>query len=244
MVKPYDLFEELIETPAVSEPVNIVDCEIYYANRYNQDWEDNVNNKVFTTTGIQNYVERNPEYTVEEVEAEIARNRMFAKQFIKDPVQQSCYQKYAKEYINLYIANAECEGLPASGPSALYVYQGKLCYKKDLPTTATKEVKSLDFKITHQDTAGKTTTFYASHKHTRKNGGNQNNQWYDLIHFAAHATQSTEEDIIYVALADGPYYEHTTDEGLTKLEHIKKYEGDHFKAMTTTDFVQWINSLK
>jgi hypothetical protein len=240
MLGTYDLFKDLLEAPTQAK---LVDCETYYKNRYKQDWDYNVENKVFTSTGIHNYIEHNPEYTIEAVEAEVARSPMFARVFIKDPVQQSCYQKYANEYINLYIANAECISLPAAGPNALYVHNGKLCNKKDLPKSATKEVKSIDFKITYQSASGKVITVYASHKHTRKDGGNQSNQWYDLIHFAAHATQSTEDDIIYVALADGPYYGHTTDEGLTKLDHIKKYESDHFKAMTTTDFVQWINSL-
>ena len=234
------LFEDYLEKPAIT---SIPTCEEYYAKRYREDWEYNKLHKIYTTTGVDNYVEHNPEYTKEEVEAKIETDDMFARMFIKDPVQQSCFQKYANEYINSYASNACCISLPAAGPKALYVYNGSLCSKKDLPTKATKEVKSIDFMITIRTKNNTALTVYASHKHTRKDGGNQSNQWYDLIHFAAHANKSNEEQTIYIALADGPYYEHTTDEGLTKLEHIRKYENDHFKAMTTTDFVQWANNL-
>lgn len=233
----YDLFESSLEETSV------LDCETYYSDRYTQDWQTNIKNKVFTKTGIDNYIEKNPEYTREQVIAEIEHNPMFARMFIKDPVQQSCFQKYANEYINKYTTNVCCTNLPNAGPSALYVYNGSLCFKKDLPTNATKEVKSIDFKIIVKTKDNESLTVYASHKHTRKDGGNQSNQWYDLIHFAAHANKSKEDQTIYIALADGPYYEHTTDEGLTKLEHIRKYENDHFKAMTTTDFVKWVDSL-
>ena len=170
------LFEDYLEKPAIT---SIPTCEEYYAKRYREDWEYNKLHKIYTTTGVDNYVEHNPEYTKEEVEAKIEADDMFARMFIKDPVQQSCFQKYANEYINSYASNACCISLPAAEPKALYVYNGSLCSKKDLPTNATKEVKSIDFMITIRTKNNTALTVYASHKHTRKDGGNQSNQWYD-----------------------------------------------------------------
>lgn len=218
-------------------------CEEYYSERYKADWEYNKLNKKFTKTGVDNYVEKNPEYTKEEVINKINTDEMFAKLFIKDPVQQSCYQKYCADYISTYASVISCQTLPGSGPSALYCYKGKLCRKKDIPVNDTKLVKSIDLKVEYETLGGQVVTIYASHKHTRKDGGNQSNQWYDLIHFSEHASISTEPNTIYVALADGPYYEHTTDEGITKMEHLRKRENDHFKAMTTTDFINWLSQL-
>lgn len=212
--------------------------EDYCTKRYREDWEYNKVNKIMTKTGVDNYIEKNPDFTREEIEAKIQVDDMFARFFIKDPVLQSCYQHYAADYIREYTDALEVIELSANGPNALYVYKGKLCHKSDIPAEDVKLVKSIDFKITYGNI-----TIYASHKHTRKDGGNQSNQWYDLIHFSEHANLSLEPNIIYVALADGPYYSHTTAEGLTKMEHLNLRANEHYKAMTTTEFGHWLNTL-
>lgn len=211
--------------------------EEYCAKRYREDYDFNKTQRIMTKTGIDNFIEKHPEYTRAQVEAEIQVNDMFACLFILDPVQQSCYQKYAAEYIR-QLPGAECICLPASGPNALYVYKGKLCHKADIPAVDVKLVKSIDFKVTYGNY-----TIYASHKHTRKDGGNQSNQWYDLIHFSEHASESTDDNIIYIALADGPYYSHTTAEGPTKMEHLNQRANEHYQAMTTTEFCRWLSTL-
>lgn len=212
--------------------------EEYCAQRYREDWEHNKVNKIMTKTGVDNFIEKNPDFTREDVEAKIMVDDMFARFFIKDPVLQSCYQHYAAEYLRKYTAASEVVELSANGPNALYVYKGKLCHKRDIPPEDVKLVKSIDFKITYGNTI-----IYASHKHTRKDGGNQSNQWYDLIHFSEHASLSQEPDTLYVALADGPYYNHTTAEGLTKMEHLNLRANGHYRAMTTTDFCAWLSML-
>lgn len=212
--------------------------ENYCARRYKEAWEYNKTHRIMTKTGVDNFIEKNPEYTREQVEEKIQVDEMFAKLFVKDPVLQSCYQHYSADYIRSCAEVLECIELPAAGPQALYVYNGKLCHKGDIPATDVKLVKSIDFKITCNGL-----TIYASHKHTRKDGGNQSNQWYDLIHFSEHASISVEPNVMYIALADGPYYGHTTAEGLTKMEHLNVRANDHFKAMTTTDFCVWLDTL-
>lgn len=212
--------------------------EEYCARRYKEAWEYNKVNKIMTKTGVDNYIEKNPEYTKEQVEEKIQMDDMFAKLFVKDPVLQSCYQHYSADYIRKSPEVIECVELPAAGPRALYVYNGKLCHKEDIPAADVKLVKSIDFKITCEGL-----TIYASHKHTRKDGGNQSNQWYDLIHFSEHASISADEGILYVALADGPYYTHTTAEGLTKMEHLNVRANEHFRAMTTTTFCEWLSTV-
>ena len=234
------LFEDCLEKPAI---IGVPTCEEYYAKRYREDWEYNKLHKIYTTTGVDNYVEQNPEYTKEDVEAKIETDDMFAKFFIKDPVQQSCYQKYCNEYISKYSPIERCIQLPASGKNALYCYKGKLCKMTEIPADDTKLVKSIDLQIEYRKADGSLLTIYASHKHTRKQGGNQNNQWYDLMHFSEHACCSHEANIIYVALADGPYYEYTADDGMTKMAHINVRANDHFRAMTTTDFIKWIKQI-
>lgn len=221
----------------------IKSCEEYYAERYKQDWNYNKQHRIFTTTGVDNYVEQNPEYTKAEVEHKIDIDDMFAKLFIKDPVQQSCYQKYCHEYITLYSPVERCILLPASGKNALYCYKGKLCKMSDIPQEDKKLVKSIDIQIEYRLADGTLLTVYASHKHTRKPGGNQNNQWYDLMHFSENAACSEEPNIIYVALADGPFYSLTVDDGRTKMDHLNCRANDHFKAMTTTEFISWIQQV-
>lgn len=212
--------------------------EEYCTKRYLEDWEYNKVNMILTKTGVDNFIEKNPDFTRAEVEAKIQTDDMFARFFIKDPVLQSCYQHYAAEYIRKYTRALEVIELSANGPNALYVYKGKLCYKTEIPAEDVKLVKSIDFKITYNNL-----TIYASHKHTRKDGGNQSNQWYDLIHFSEHASLSQETSTLYVALADGPYYGHMTAEGLTKMEHLNLRANSHYCAMTTTDFCAWLATI-
>lgn len=235
-----NLFEAHLEKSVVN---SIPTCEEYYEERYQQDWEYNKQHKIYTKTGVDNYIEQHPEYTKEEVEAKIETDEMFAKVFIKNPVQQSCYQKYCKEYISKYSPAIRCIPLSASGKNALYCYKGKLCKMADIPLEGRTLVKSIDLQIEYKKADGSLLTIYASHKHTRKQGGNQNNQWYDLIHFSKHACCSQETNIIYVALADGPYYDYTAADGMTKMDHINICANDHFRAMTTTEFIKWIGQV-
>lgn len=212
--------------------------EDYCENRYMLDWAYNKAHRVLKKNNcIANWVKKNPEYTVEWVEQKIEDDAAFAVQFIVDPTQQLCYQKYCVDYINQY-SGATCRALPAGGKNALFVFHGKLYSRDDLPKQAVKLVKSIDLEIKYKDY-----TIYASHKHTTKDGGNQSNQWYDLMHFSEHACEASDEKIIYIALADGPHYNAKVNDGLTKMEHLQLRDNEHYKAMTTTEFCDWIHTL-
>ncbi len=219
----------------------IPDCEDYYAAEYRKDFDKNMRERVLKKTAIATWLEKYQRYgfTEEQVKDEINRSSMFACEFIKDPMQQSCYERYCREYITKY-SPAVCEKLVSTkSKNALYVYEGKLYSYPELPEIARTLVKSIDFKITYNGY-----TIYASHKHTRKDGGNQNNQWHDLISFGQHARLSTDSKVIFIALADGEYYTRTKKKSKTKMELLNELANDHFMAMTTTEFCRWIYTLQ
>jgi hypothetical protein len=213
--------------------------EEYCTARYSEEREHNRVNKILTTTGIDDYLEKNPDITRAQVEAELATNDLFVREFIKDPVTQNCYERFCIEYITMH-APGKCEKLKSnSRKTSLYLYKGKVYLYNELPDEAKGHVKSIDIKVTYKDY-----TIYISNKHTRKDGGAQNNQWHDLDVFGEHACMSTEDKVILIALADGEYYTKRKKNGRTKLDLLNDRANEHFCAMTTTEFCSWLLELR
>ena len=94
----------------------------------------------------------------------ILTDNVFAMTFAKDPSKQSYNQKVALDFIKQNPIVQNCRQLPASGENALYIFDGQLCTKHNLPPNT--GIKSIDF---YWEIIGSKQTllrFYASHNTT------------------------------------------------------------------------------
>ncbi|MBR3169527.1 hypothetical protein IKF23_03775 [Candidatus Saccharibacteria bacterium] len=167
-----------------------------------KDWED-------LLVRVHNFINRfkssknDPDFNEPNIIKQIENNRVVAASFIKEPSRQNFYQNQALRYLNSMTSTVKsAELLPSTGKNAMFIIGGKLGKKADFTDTGT--CKSIDFRIELKD--GR--TILASHKFTDISGGSQDNQRNDLLGgFINHAKLYNKDDFIFVAIADGPYYQ-------------------------------------
>lgn len=144
----------------------------------------------------------------------------FALHFAKDPGRQSLHQKVAARHIRDVVPLVEqFRALSAGGPDAEYVVNGMV-----VNGAAWKNIqgegKSIDFRWS-LTRAGKTFTVYATHKHTKDEGGSQDNQHADVRLFLEAAQRCTDPNVLFVAICDGPYYLRASGTGRTRLAELE-----------------------
>lgn len=168
---------------------------------------------------ITNWAARNslePEF----VRYKVLTDDTFALQFAKDPGRQSLHQKVAAQHIRRVIPLVErFKSLSAGGPDAEYVVNGMVVNGATWRTIQ-GEGKSVDFRwsLTREN---KTFTVYATHKHTRDEGGSQDNQYADVRLFLEAAQRCADPNVLFVAICDGPYYLRTTAAGRSRLAELE-----------------------
>ncbi|MCY3884160.1 MAG: hypothetical protein OXG24_04505 [Gammaproteobacteria bacterium] len=155
------------------------------------------------------------------VRDEIRRNKMFSAHFAKDPRRTGFHEKVAACWLKQFGNTiSEFKTLPKSGKNAWYITSDGHMQKNVRP----KPSKSLDFKWK----TGRFTV-YATHKYTREGGGNQDSQ-YDEVKLTLRHFQNgaVDDDTMFLAIVDGPYY---TEEKLTELNRFERIKAPYCKAM-------------
>ena len=169
---------------------------------------------------------------------QILKDPLFANQFAKDPAKQSIHQKTAGKYIESINCVEDFEQLPASGENAAYICRDGQLHIGSKPSG--DKVKSIDF---HWFFDGK--EYYAAHKYTKDEGGAQDNQYNDLVEFLINAAKSNYENIYFLAIGDGAYYQRSTnDNGVSYKNRIdymnQTYSNEHAIAITTNELEDYL----
>lgn len=174
---------------------------------------------------------------------EFLTNPTLAATYAKDPTKQSIHQKVAMEWITALPLVTRFQQLEASGGNALYLSSGQVflaekCVNDD-------KTKSIDFTWQLEVEVGNPITFFATHKFTKVAGGNQDNQFKDVISFAAHAKKlEVDNRNRLLMLCDGPYYQSPQGAHRSKIEYLNSVHTGRFsQAMSTAELPQYLCKL-
>ncbi|GMO67412.1 MAG: hypothetical protein Ta2D_12990 [Rickettsiales bacterium] len=176
-------------------------------------------------------------YSYNEIKDKIKNDEIFRCIFIKEPSKQNLYQNLAATYIKSLENVENFEVLASGGKNAIYLTNGKIFTGKDLKDKS-KDIKSIDFKWKKGET-----TFYASHKYTKDEGGSQDNQYEDIQKFLRNVIDNNEKNTIFLAICDGEYYQ-TKDSktgDATKIERLKKLTTYNSFVLTINDLKEFLN---
>jgi len=162
-------------------------------------------NEKWVEEKIQNYINDFPflNYDIKSLKKQILENDLIASFFIKKPNRQNITEKFFASKIK------EIEGVNnfINYPSIVkkFLYKGEIIEKKkDLS-------KSIDYYFDYRGIE-----CYATQKYTKGNGGMQDNQYNDLIHFIDNIRENKN---LYIVLIDGSYY---TEKKVKKLKEQNK----------------------
>lgn len=154
-----------------------------------------------------------------EVKSKIQEDPLFALFFIKDPLKQSLHETLAAQHIQNELPLVQnFEQLKSRGSEALYVQKGEVVHDAQLSANYTG--KSLDFHWQYK-TQDKCLDVYAMHKHTRSEGGAQDNQHTDLKLFLDEAKPCEDPDKLFIAICDGPYYQKNSTGDISRIENLR-----------------------
>ncbi|ABK78385.1 hypothetical protein CENSYa_1775 [Cenarchaeum symbiosum A] len=149
----------------------------------------------------------------DEIKNKVKADEIFRWYFIKDPKKQNIYESLAGRYISELPSVESFEKL---SNSALYVVNGGIMTKSELNEAgSSSEAKSIDFCWECNGY-----TYYASHKYTKDEGGAQGSQYNDLKSFIRQANKSQKLTNVFVAIADGPFYDGMS-QGRRRMDVLK-----------------------
>lgn len=139
----------------------------------------------------------------------------------KTTSRQGLPEKVFKEYVEKENIVSSIAKLPAGGKDALYLIDGVIRSKTDGLTDkdiSNAGVKSLDFKIvTKKGKIG-----YIAAKHTKLDGGGQDNQYNDILTTLKHY-DPTNKDFLLILNVDGEYYsKYRNKHGKSYIDFMKE----------------------
>lgn len=220
---------------------------IDYTSEYNRLLQENIKavretiNDNDMQIKIKNYATKY-DLPYKYVKRKILTDSIFANQFAKDPSKQSYNQKCARAFIEENDHIDKVIQLPADGPNALFVVEGKLVQDRNLARKT--GVKSIDFFWKVKTNKGREVSFYASHKYTKDEGGAQDNQYEDLKKFMENAKVSTEADTYFLAIGDGDYYQRIKENGKSRITYMNNlYKTSYCLALTSNDIDTLIETI-
>jgi len=194
-----------------------------YERKYREAYAENVLRIAETLESgkidrkIENFCELHG-FSVDELRAEIVRNKFLAAVFALNPNKQNFYETVAAEHINALPCVSGFKKLPGS---ALYIIDGKLLSREEAKRvtrqnrSTRRDHKTVDFSWMCDGIR-----FYAAHKYTKQDGGAQGNQYHDLQTFVRESVSNPDDDVHFIAIADGPFYE--MQNGLAGTTRIKR----------------------
>lgn len=172
----------------------------------------NSRNRVLSEAAIKTYCKQT-EYGIEAVRDKIENDEMFRWFFVVDPIRQNVHEKTAIRHIK---AIRGVKKFKKYGTNEMFIVNGGIVAKGDLRGMR-PSCKSLDFTWRYG-----WRTFYAYHKYTKAGGGHQDNQYKDLQNFISAANQSQNRDVVFVAIADGAFYNTLNGHaGVSKLQRLR-----------------------
>lgn len=138
----------------------------------------------------------------------------------KTTSRQGLPEKVFKEYVEKEKIVSSIVKLPTGGKDAVYLIDGVIRSRQDGLTDkeiSAAGVKSLDFKIvTKQGKIG-----YIAAKHTKIDGGSQDNQYNDILTTLKHYKPNS--DFLLIANVDGEYYtKHRNKHSKNYIEFMKE----------------------
>ncbi len=199
-----------------------------YTSKIKQRWQENIKEvRELLANGDEDFMTKITNasnrwgISEEEIIKSVSNDLVAAAHFAKDPIKQNIYELTAAEYISNIEGITDFENLPNN---KLAVIKGEIRDKKDAKSTS--GAKSIDF-FWHY----KGRKVYASHKHTNQEGGAQDNKYQDLQNFIREARENKDKEIVFIAIADGPYYNNSRMEAMrgmctpsVKVCHIYELE--------------------
>ena len=148
---------------------------------------------------ITQYCERWNE-NFDEIKSKILQDVQFARFFIKDPKRRNVYELFAIDYMVTELKKDVIK-LSAAGSEARCLEEGQVVFG----SSTSKTTKSIDFMEKRDGNI-----YYYTHKYIDADGGAQDNQFRDMVHFANEAKKYVEQhqdNVHFILLADGPYFE-------------------------------------
>lgn len=187
---------------------------------------------------VENWANRygmEPEF----VRYRVLTDEVFALQFAKDPAKQSLHQKVAARHIRTALPMVlDFQALPAGGRKAEYVVAGMVVSGKTLHSATSHHGKSIDFKWAHKK-GNHSLQVLATHKHTKEEGGSQDNQFADVKRFLDAARVCSSPDHLFLAICDGPYYSRPQGRHTSRLEALAtEYPGARVRVCTIEQLPQ------
>lgn len=174
----------------------------------------------------------------EQIRHEIVNNEIVAALFAKNPNKQNFYEKTASDYIS------ELPGVKSFinlGNNAKGLVSGGVLPQNELVKMGVySEAKTIDFEWMF-----KGYTFYASHKHTNQSGGSQDSAYKELQTFIEHANKSTVDKQIFLAIADGPFYQRLNGKArMTRIDRLKELSNkERVFACTINEIGELMNKI-
>jgi|SRR3989344_3779444 len=156
-----------------------------------------------------------------EVVLQIKEDKYLRSVFSKDPGKQKLHENIAAKFIE---SLSSVKSFRQLNHSELFIVKGGVIPKKELIKQGShKSAKTIDFEW---ETKNK--KIYASHKYTKEGGGAQDNQYKDLQEFISESNQSNLQNTLFLAIADGAYYQ-TRDAGagIKKIDYLKRLANKH-----------------
>lgn len=201
-----------------------------YEQKFREAYADNVLRIAETLESgkidrkIENFCELHG-FSVDELRAEIVCNKFLAAVFAINPNKQNFYETAAAEYIAELSCVAGFKKLPGS---ALYIIGGKLLSREDAKRvtrqnrSTRRDHKTVDFSWMCDGIQ-----FYAAHKYTKQDGGAQGNQYHDLQTFVRESVSNSDDNVHFIAIADGPFYQMQNGlAGTTRMERLRALASD------------------
>lgn len=172
---------------------------------------------------------------IEEIKSAILENKVAAASFAINPTKQNIYEKTAADIIRKIAGVNDFKNLPND---KLFVIKGMVIEKKEIG--ALSDTKSIDFSWSYNNKK-----IYASHKYTSEEGGAQSNQYKDLKHFIEEARHNKDGDIVFIAIADGPFYlRGKTNQYKNRIEEMQKMCTPAVKVCDIYGLEDILNNLK
>ncbi len=127
---------------------------------------------------------------------------------------QNVHENAAAEYVNRMAYVEEFRRLPSTGGNARYINaDGQVVTGQQL-AGAPRPSKSIDFQWRTGNV-----NCYAAQKYTREGGGNQDNQFNEVVRLLQNFQWRINNGAALFVLVDGPYY---TNQRLTQLRGLTR----------------------
>ena len=147
---------------------------------------------------------------------------------------QNVHENAAAEYVIGMENIQEFQRLPSTGNNARYINaDGQVVTKQQLGE-APPPSKSIDFQWRTGEI-----TCYAAQKYTREGGGNQDNQFNEVVRLLQNFQRRTNNGTALFVLVDGPYY---TDQRLAQLRRRTRAQ-PHSYVTSINDLQPILNQI-